>query len=699
MKVYDTGSIRNVVLLGHGSAGKTTVAECLCYVTKVTNRLGSVDEGNTVSDFDKEEKKRKFSISTSLLPIEYKGEDGDLKINILDTPGYFDFVGEVEEAVSAADAAIIVVNGKSGIEPGTVKAWELCEENHLPRLFFVTNMDDDKASFRQLVLDLEKRFGKSVAPFQLPIRENEKFVGFVNVVKMAGRRFTNLNEYEACPIPDYVEKHLNIARSSLLEAVAESSEELMEKYFAGEEFTTEEIQTALRENVKHCNVAPILMGSGIHVQGFNVLLQVIDKYFPSPKELEAIGVDASTGEHFTAHYNDEATISGRVWKTIADPFLGKYSLFKICTGVLKANSEVYNVNKEATEKIGKLYVLRGNTPIEVPELKSGDLGAVAKLSITETGDSIAVRNAPIIYHAPKLSVPYTYMAYTAENKADEDKLSTALQRMMEEDRTLKVKADPENRQSLIYGIGEQQLEVLAARLKDRYNVSLILTKPKFAYRETIKKTAKVQGKYKKQSGGHGQYGDVVMEFSPSFDYDQAYTFKEQVFGGAVPKNYFPAVEKGIQESCKKGPLAGYPVVGVQAVLLDGSYHPVDSSEQAFKTAASMAFKDGFMQANPVLLEPIARLTVNVPDSYTGDIMGDLTKRRGRILGMNAVHGGKQLIEAELPMSNLYLYNTDLRSMTGGSGSFSFEFDRYEQAPGDIQNIVIAEAKERAAAEE
>ena len=699
MKVYDTGSIRNVVLLGHGSAGKTTVAECLCYVTKVTNRLGSVDEGNTVSDFDKEEKKRKFSISTSLLPIEYKGEDGDLKINILDTPGYFDFVGEVEEAVSAADAAIIVVNGKAGIEPGTVKAWELCEENHLPRLFFVTNMDDDKASFRQLVLDLEKRFGKSVAPFQLPIRENEKFVGFVNVVKMAGRRFTNLNEYEACPIPDYVEKHLNIARSSLLEAVAESSEELMEKYFAGEEFSTEEIQNALRENVKQCNIAPILMGSGIHVQGFNVLLQVIDKYFPSPKELEAIGVDASTGEHFTAHYNDEATISGRVWKTIADPFLGKYSLFKICTGVLKANSEVYNVNKEATEKIGKLYVLRGNTPIEVPELKSGDLGAVAKLSITETGDSIAVRNAPIIYHAPKLSVPYTYMAYTAENKADEDKLSTALQRMMEEDRTLKVKADPENRQSLIYGIGEQQLEVLAARLKDRYNVSLILSKPKFAYRETIKKTAKVQGKYKKQSGGHGQYGDVVMEFSPSFDYDQAYTFKEQVFGGAVPKNYFPAVEKGIQESCKKGPLAGDPVVGVQAVLLDGSYHPVDSSEQAFKTPASMAFKDGFMQANPVLLEPIARLTVNVPDSYTGDIMGDLTKRRGRILGMNAVYGGKQLIEAELPMSNLYLYNTDLRSMTGGSGSFSFEFDRYEQAPGDIQNIVIQEAKDRAAAEE
>lgn len=691
MKVYDTGAIRNVVLLGHGGAGKTTVAEALMFVTGGISRMGSVPDGTTVSDYDKEEKKRHFSISASVLPIEYKGESGDIKVNILDTPGYFDFVGEVEEAVTAADAAVIVVNCKAGIEPGTVKAWEICERFRIPRLFFVSNMDDDHASYRQLVLDLEKRFGRAVAPFQLPIRENEKFVGFVNVIKMAGRRFTKLNEYEPCEIPDYVEKNLGIARSALLEAVAETSDEYMEKYFSGEEFTVDEIQTALRENVKTCSVVPVLMGSGTNIQGFNVLLQIIEKYFPAPNEFETVGVDASTGERFTAKYNSEVSLSAKVWKTIADPFMGKYSLVKICTGTMKPNSEIYNSKKETIEKVGKVYLLRGGDSIEVPELRAGDIGAVAKLAVTETGDSIAVRTAPVLYHGPQLSTPYTYMAYRAENKADEDKLSTALQRMMEEDKTLKTVADPENRQSLLYAIGEQQLEVTASMLKERYNVSIVLSKPKFAYRETLKKTVKVQGRYKKQSGGHGQYGDVIMEFAPSGDNETPYIFEEKVFGGAVPKNFFPAVEKGIQESCKKGPLAGYPVVGVRATLLDGSYHPVDSSEQAFKTAASIAFKDGFMKAQPVLLEPIASLKVTVPDSNTGDIMGDLTKRRGRVLGMTALHDGKQMIEAELPMSNLYGYNTDLRSMTGGAGSYEYAFVRYEQAPGDIQNQIVAEA--------
>lgn len=691
MKVYDTGAIRNVVLLGHGGAGKTTVAEALMFVTGGISRMGSVPDGTTVSDYDKEEKKRHFSISASVLPIEYKGESGDIKVNILDTPGYFDFIGEVEEAVSAADAAVIVVNCKAGIEPGTVKAWEICERFRIPRLFFVSNMDDDHASYRQLVLDLEKRFGRAVAPFQLPIRENEKFVGFVNVIKMAGRRFTKLNEYEPCEIPDYVEKNLGIARSALLEAVAETSDEYMEKYFSGEEFTVDEIQTALRENVKTCSVVPVLMGSGTNIQGFNVLLQIIEKYFPAPNEFETVGVDASTGERFTAKYNSEVSLSAKVWKTIADPFMGKYSLVKICTGTMKPNSEIYNSKKETIEKVGKVYLLRGGDSIEVPELRAGDIGAVAKLTVTETGDSIAVRTAPVLYHGPQLSTPYTYMAYRAENKADEDKLSTALQRMMEEDKTLKTVADPENRQSLLYAIGEQQLEVTASMLKERYNVSIVLSKPKFAYRETLKKTVKVQGRYKKQSGGHGQYGDVIMEFAPSGDNETPYIFEEKVFGGAVPKNFFPAVEKGIQESCKKGPLAGYPVVGVRATLLDGSYHPVDSSEQAFKTAASIAFKDGFMKAQPVLLEPIASLKVTAPDSNTGDIMGDLTKRRGRVLGMTALHDGKQMIEAELPMSNLYGYNTDLRSMTGGAGSYEYAFVRYEQAPGDIQNQIVAEA--------
>ena len=692
MNVYGTKQIRNVVLLGHGGAGKTTVAEALALVTGVTKRMGKVADGNTISDYDKEEIKRQFSISTSLIPLEYEGDDGPMKINILDTPGYFDFVGEVEEAISVADAAIIVVNCKAGIEVGTEKAWELCEKYRLPKLIFVTNMDDDHASFRELVLKLERRFGRSVAPFQLPIRENEKFVGYVNVVKMGGRRFTNLSDYEECEIPEYSKKNLGIARDALLEAVAETSEEYMERYFSGEEFTLDEIQGALREHVIDGSIVPVLMGSGINCQGFKTLLQVIDRYLPTPDKFECVGVDVSTGERFTAKYNDNVSLSARVFKTIVDPFIGKYSLMKICTGTLKPDSTVYNVNKDAEEKIGKLYVLRGKDAIEVAELKAGDIGAVSKLSVTQTGDTMAVRTAPIVYHKPQTSVPYTYMRYKTVTKGDEDKVSSALAKLMEEDLTLKAVNDKENRQLLLYGIGDQQLEVVVSKLLNRYKVEIELSKPKFAFRETIRKKVEAQGKYKKQSGGHGQYGDVKMSFEPSGDLETPYIFEEQVFGGAVPRNYFPAVEKGIQECVLKGPLAAYPVVGIKAVLLDGSYHPVDSSELAFKMAATLAFKKAFMEANPVLLEPIASLKVTVPDKYTGDIMGDLNRRRGRVLGMTSDHNGKQVIEADIPMSELFGYNTDLRSMTGGIGVYEYEFSRYEQAPGDVQKKEV-EARE------
>ncbi|CCY87038.1 translation elongation factor 2 (EF-2/EF-G) [Clostridium sp. CAG:149] len=684
MNVYGTKQIRNVVLLGHGGAGKTTAAEAMALVTGVTKRMGKVPDGTTISDYDKEEIKRQFSISTSLIPIEYSGENGPIKINLLDTPGYFDFVGEVEEAMSVADAAIIVVNCKAGIEVGTEKAWELCEEYRLPRLIFVTNMDDDQASFRELILKLEKRFGRKIAPFQVPIRENEKFVGFVNVVKMGGRRFTNLSDYEECEIPEYTKKNLGIVRDALIEAVAETSEEYMERYFSGEEFTQDEISTALREHVIEGNIVPVLMGSGVNAQGFSHLLQAIDKYFPSPDKFECVGVDVSNGERFTAKYNDDVSLSAKVFKTVVDPFIGKYSLMKICTGTLKPDSVIYNVNKDAEEKVQKVYVLRGKDAIEVPELKAGDIGAVAKLTVTQTGDTMAVRTAPIVYHKPKISTPYTYMAYAAKTKGDEDKISSALSKLMEEDLTLRTVNDVENRQSLLYGIGDQQLEVVVSKLLNRYKVDVVLSKPKFAFRETLRKKVEVQGKYKKQSGGHGQYGDVKMEFEPSGDLEKPYVFEERVFGGAVPKNYFPAVEKGIQECVLKGPLAGYPVVGLKATLVDGSYHPVDSSELAFKMAATMAFKKGFMDANPVLLEPIASLKVTVPDKFTGDVMGDLNRRRGRVLGMNSDHHGKQIIEADVPMSELYGYNTDLRSMTGGIGVYSYEFSRYEQAPGDVQ---------------
>ena len=696
MNVYGTEQIRNVVLLGHGGAGKTTVAEALALLTGVTKRMGKVPDGNTISDYDKEEIKRQFSISTTLIPLEYEGEDGPIKINLLDTPGFFDFVGEVEEAISVADAAIIVVNCKAGIEPGTERAWEMCEKYNLPRLIFVTNMDDDHASYRELVVKLETKFGRKIAPFQLPIRENEKFVGFVNVVKMGGRRFTNLSDYEECEIPDYVQKNLTIARDALIEAVAETSEEYMERYFLGEDFTQEEISTALRTHVIEGDIVPVMMGSGINCQGFKVLLQAIDKYFPSPDHFECIGVDVSTGERFTAKYNDDVSLSARVFKTIVDPFIGKYSLMKICTGTLKGDTVVYNVNKDTEEKIGKLYILRGKDQIEVQELRAGDIGAVAKLTVTQTGDTMAVRTAPIVYHKPQTSTPYTYMAYKAANKGEDDKVSTALAKMMEEDLTLKVVNDAENRQALLYGIGDQQLDVVISKLQSRYKVDVILSPPKFAFRETLRKKVKVQGKHKKQSGGHGQYGDVIMEFEPSGDLETPYVFEEKIFGGSVPRNYFPAVEKGLQECVLKGPLAGYPVVGLKATLLDGSYHPVDSSEMAFKMATILAFKQGFMEANPVLLEPIASLKVTVPDKFTGDVMGDLNRRRGRVLGMNSNHNGKQVIEADIPMSELFGYNTDLRSMTGGLGDYSYEFSRYEQAPGDVQK---REIEARAAAKD
>ena len=492
MNVYGTKQIRNVALLGHGGAGKTTLAEAMALVTGAISRMGKVTDGNTISDYDKEEIKRQFSISTTLIPLEYEGEDGPIKINLLDTPGYFDFVGEVEEAISVADAAVIVVNCKAGIEVGTLKAWELCEKYKLPRLFFVTNMDDDHASFRELLLKLDKEFGRKIAPFHLPIRENEKFVGFVNVVKMAGRRFTVNSDYEECEIPEYSQKNLGIAREALMEAVAETSEEYMERYFSGDEFTIDEISSALREHVIKGNIVPVMLGSGINAQGAKMVLQAIDKYFPSPDFFECIGVDISTGERFTAKYNDNVSLSARVFKTIVDPFIGKYSLLKICTGTLKPDSVIYNVNKDAEEKIGKLYALRGKEAFEVSELKAGDIGAVSKLNVTQTGDTIALRSAPIVYHKPEISTPYTYMRYRTKTKGDDDKVSTALAKLTEEDWTLKVVNDTENRQSLLYAIGDQQLEVVVSKLLNRYKVDVELSKPKFAFRETIRKKVEVQ---------------------------------------------------------------------------------------------------------------------------------------------------------------------------------------------------------------
>ena len=690
MKVYRTDEIRNVVLLGHGGSGKTSLAEAMAYVSGATNRMGKITDGNTISDFDKEEQKREFSISTSLIPIEWE----KAKINILDTPGYFDFVGEVEEAVSAADAAVIVVSGKAGVEVGTEKAWELCDKYKLPRMIYVTEMDVDDASFRQVVQDLTDRYGKVIAPHFQPIRENEKLVGYVNVIKNAARRYTGVGQREECEIPEYCKPNLEIYRDKLLEAVAETSEAFMERYFDGDEFSVEEIRSAMRTEVMDGDIVPVAMGSNIQAQGVANLLSDIVRFFPSPDNRSCAGINRKTNEIFEGNYDFAKAKSAYVFKTMVDPFIGKYSFIKVCSGVLKGDDTLYNGDSDAEAKLGKIYTMVGNKPTEVSELFAGDIGAIAKLANTKTGDTLSTKNTPVMYGKTEYSKPYTYMKYICNNKGDEDKVSQALQKMMAEDVTLKTVNDSENRQTLLYGMGDQHLEITASKLATRYKCEIKLETPKVAFRETIKKKSDVDSKYKKQSGGHGQYGHVKMRFEASGDLEIPYVFEEEVVGGAVPKNYFPAVEKGLQEAVVKGPLAGYPVVGVKAVLYDGSYHPVDSSEMAFKTATIQAFKKGFMEASPVLLEPIASLTVTVPDDYTGDVMGDLNKRRGRVLGMNPVSGGKQEIVADIPMTGLFGYCTVLRSMTGGRGVYSYEFSRYEQAPSDVQEAEISKrAKE------
>ena len=690
MKVYRTDEIRNVVLLGHGGSGKTSLAEAMAYVSGATNRMGKITDGNTISDFDKEEQKREFSISTSLIPIEWE----KAKINILDTPGYFDFVGEVEEAVSAADAAVIVVSGKAGVEVGTEKAWELCDKYKLPRMIYVTEMDVDDASFRQVVQDLTDRYGKVIAPHFQPIRENEKLVGYVNVIKNAARRYTGVGQREECEIPEYCKPNLEIYRDKLLEAVAETSEAFMERYFDGDEFSVEEIRSAMRTEVMDGDIVPVAMGSNIQAQGVANLLSDIVRFFPSPDNRSCAGINRKTNEIFEGNYDFSKAKSAYVFKTMVDPFIGKYSFIKVCSGVLKGDDTLYNGDSDAEAKLGKIYTMVGNKPTEVSELFAGDIGAIAKLANTKTGDTLSTKNTPVMYGKTEYSKPYTYMKYICNNKGDEDKVSQALQKMMAEDVTLKTVNDSENRQTLLYGMGDQHLEITASKLATRYKCEIKLETPKVAFRETIKKKSDVDSKYKKQSGGHGQYGHVKMRFEASGDLETPYVFEEEVVGGAVPKNYFPAVEKGLQEAVVKGPLAGYPVVGVKAVLYDGSYHPVDSSEMAFKTATIQAFKKGFMEASPVLLEPIASLTVTVPDDYTGDVMGDLNKRRGRVLGMNPVSGGKQEIVADIPMTGLFGYCTVLRSMTGGRGVYSYEFSRYEQAPSDVQEAEISKrAKE------
>ena len=683
MKNYASNRVRNVVLLGHSGSGKTTYSEAALYYSGATKRFGKVEDGNTVSDYEAEEIRRKVSINTSVIPVEWQ----DTKINFLDTPGYFDFAAEVKLAMNVADTGLIMVSAKSGVEVGTEKAWEYCEEMHLPRIIFINQMDDENADFEKTLADLRKNFGKAVAPLQIPFDdENGNFIGFINLIKRDARKKVN-GKLEKCEMPEDKKDQVEVLRSMLIEVAAESSEELMEKFFNDEELTEEEIYDGLQVGIANHSIAPVMCGSATLGYGVKLLMNTIVRFTLPAIEAKANFHAFHDGKEVVYCSSDDERFSAYVFKTIADPYIGRLNLFRVMTGKLDTTMSVYNEEKDTVEKVGRLYVMRGKEQIEVDELHSGDIGALAKLSNTSTQDTLSLKDANIII--PKIALPSSVlcMAIKPKGKGDEDKLSAALTKIREEDPTIKMEVNPETKQTLVYGVGEQQLDVMVQKLKAKYKIEVDLTDPIIPYRETIKAKASVRGRYKKQSGGHGQFGDVVMEFEPSYDTTTPVIFEEKIFGGSVPKQYFPAVEKGLQECVQSGVLAGYPVVGLKATLTDGSYHPVDSSEMAFKMATSVAFKEGIPQAKPVILEPIEHVEVLIPDKYMGDIMGDITKRRGRILSMDAV-GMKKCIVAEVPTAEMHKYATDLRSMTQSRGEYRHHFERYEEAPMEVQKKII-----------
>lgn len=685
MKVYNSNKIRNLALIGHSGSGKTTLTEAILYVTGVTKRQGRIEDGNTVSDFDEEEISRNVSIGTTLIPAEWK----DMKYNFLDTPGYFDFAGEMYGALRASESAIILVEASSGVEVGTEKAVKYTEEKDIPKFIFVNKMDKENVKFDKILADIKEEFGDKAVPFALPIGEGENFKGVVSTIEEKAYEY-NGKDVKEVEIPEALKDEMAGYNNELMEKIAETDEKLLERYFESEDFTQDEINKGLRLSLDNGDLIPVLVGSAEKSIGIDLLLRMISHCMPRPidvgknigyKDEEKVEREVSVDEPFSAI----------VFKTIVDPFVGKLSLFKVLSGKINKDDEIYNVNKDKTEKLGGLFVLRGKEQINVSEIVAGDIGATAKLQVTETGDSLSYEDEPTLYDKIEYPQPTLFMAVEPKVQGEEEKVGTSLNRLIEEDPTFIIDRNAETKQLLIGGQGNMQLTVITDKLKNTFGVEVNLVNPKVAYRETIKGTSDVQGRHKKQSGGAGQYGDVHIKFEPLIGGDEEFAFEEEVFGGAVPRNYYPAVEKGLLESIEKGPLAGYPVVNLKATLYDGSYHPVDSNEMAFKIAATLAFRKGIPAANPILLEPVMRVEVLIPDNYMGDVMGDMNKRRGRILGMEPQTDGSQLIIAEAPQAELFEYAIDLRSMTQARGSFTMEFIRYDEVPLDIAEEIIEEA--------
>ena len=691
MKQYLAARIRNIALTGHSDSGKTSLAEALLFKAGASDRLGKTSEGNTICDFDPEEIKRKVLVCTAVAPFAW----GSTKINLIDTPGLFDFAGEAAQGVRAAESLLIAVSGKSGVDVGTEKAYKMAKDLSKATLFFVSKLDVEHSDFYKVFEELKSTFGPSVCPIVVPYVEDQQVKCYINLIDMKAYTYDDKGEAHEVDMPDFGHR-LDGLTAAVSEAVAETDESLFEKYFSGEKFTRDEIIRGVHTGVTNGSISPVLCGCSTNLQGIDMLLDCIVDLLPSPWEKGAeVAVDAE-GEPVEVPCTDEAPLAAYVFKTIADPFVGKLSYVKVISGKLAADSAPINSRTGQPERLGKIIYIRGKKQEDTAYITAGDIGAVTKLAATETGDALCDPKKVLSFDPIHFPHPCLTMAIKAEAKGDEAKIASALQRLMEEDPTLAYENNVETHQQLISGLGEQHLDVLVSKLKNKFGVSVSLEVPRVAYRETIRKKVKVQGKHKKQSGGHGQFGDVWVEFEPTVGDDLV--FEEKVFGGAVPKSFFPAVEKGLQDCVKHGVLAGYPVVGLKATLVDGSYHPVDSSEMSFKMAASLAYKAGMPQASPVLLEPIGNLKVYVPDSNTGDIIGDLNKRRGRVLGMNPANDGLQEIEADVPMSEMSDFATAIRSMTQGRGYFTLEFARYEQLPSNLEAKVIEEAKKFASEE-
>jgi elongation factor G len=688
MKVYNTQNLRNIGLIGHSGSGKTTLAEAILYYTKAIDRFGNIENGNTTSDYDSEEKKRRISISTSILNCDWD----NVKINLVDTPGYFDFVGEMIEGLKAVDMSIITVSARSGIKVGTEKAWHYVNEYNMPRAFFISKLDTENSDFQDVLMQLKDKFGISVVPIQYPIGKENDFKGVINIISNKARIYNSkTHEMDITEVPKELSEKVNEYKRMIMESVAETDEILLEKYFSEGTLTHEEIYNGLIKGIESGEIAPVTCGSAFKGIGINTLLEDIMECFPSPKDSAPVkAIDIENDKQISVSIDENSPFSAFVFKTIADPFVGKLSIFKVVTGKAKADSIVYNVNNKKQERIGSLYFLKGKDQIKTEEVLAGDIGAVAKLQYTSTGDTLCEVQSDVAYERMEFPSPVISMAVITKAKGDEEKISLGLSKLLDEDPTISVSRDVENADTIISGMGETHIDIIANKLKNKFGVEVELQNPKVPYRETIKKQSDVQGKHKKQSGGHGQYGDVKIKFEPRDDGKEELLFVDKIVGGAVPRQYIPAVEKGLRECLRKGVLAGYPVIGLKATLHDGSYHPVDSSEMAFKVAASIAYKKGIQEAQPILLEPIMHVEVEVPDEYMGDVIGDINKKRGKVLGMEALKG-KQKIIIEAPMAELFKYATDLRSITGARGNFQMKLKRYEELPQNEAEKVIKQA--------